>query len=351
MPASRRPPATLKDVAAATGVHYSTVSRALNPATRDLVKADIAQRIVETARRLGYRPNSVASSLRTRRTRVIGVVVPDLASLLFPPILEGIEHVLLKEGYMTIVANTANDPDRHRRILSGMVERQVDGLILASATLHDPMIDQWLENQSPMVLMNRTDESGRVPAVLNDDLRGIGLAVKHLYDLGHRRIAHIAGPAQLSTGAIRLRGFHFACSELSIRKTRHSVAHAVSFTREAGRDACRHLLERYPSLTAIVASNDLIALGCYDVFAEKGIACPSDISVTGYNDAPFVELVTPPLTTVRIDQREMGVEAARILLAMMSGHTTGADVLLRPVLIQRQSTARPSDRASAGLPV
>src|ERR1035437_5084706 len=127
-------PVTIKQVAAATGVHFSTVSRALNPTTRSRVKPQIATRILETARRLGYRTNTLASSLRTRRSLVIGVVVPDIASLLFPPILEGIESTLLKEGYMTIVANTANDAARHRRILSGMIERQVDGLILATAT-------------------------------------------------------------------------------------------------------------------------------------------------------------------------------------------------------------------------
>ena len=108
-------PVTMRDVAIAAGVHSSTVSRALNPATRDLVKAQIAARVLETARKLGYRTNSLASSLRTKRSRVVGVVVPDIASLLFPPILEGIEHALLKEGYMTIVGNSANDPERHRR--------------------------------------------------------------------------------------------------------------------------------------------------------------------------------------------------------------------------------------------
>src|SRR5690606_27971986 len=153
--------------------------------TRDLVKPQIANRILETAKQLGYRTNSLASSLRTKRSRVVGVVVPDIASLLFPPILEGIEHTLLKEGYMTIVANSANDPERHRRILAGMVERQVDGLIIASATLHDPILDEWLENPAPIVMMNRTDESFRAPADVNDDLRGICVAVCHRCYLCH----------------------------------------------------------------------------------------------------------------------------------------------------------------------
>jgi LacI family transcriptional regulator len=271
----------------------------------------------------------------------VGVVVPDIASLLFPPILEGIELALLKEDYMTIVANSANDPERHRRILAGMTERQVDGLIIASATLHDPVLDEWLESRTPIVLVNRTDESGRAPAVVNDDLRGIALAVRHLVGLGHKRIAHIAGPDFLSTGAVRSRGFLLACDEFSIPKTQHSLIHAAAFTRQDGRIACLELLAKNPKVTAIVAANDLIALGCYDAIAENGISCPADISITGYNDAPFVDLVRPPLTTVRVDQREMGLEAARILLARMSGHNAIADILLRPKFIERQSTAAP----------
>jgi LacI family transcriptional regulator len=332
---------TLKQVAEAAGVHFSTVSRALNPATRARVKPQIAARVLQTAEQLGYRANALASSLRTRRSHVVGMVVPDIMSLLFPPILEGVEATLLKEGYMTIVANSANDPARHRRILAGLLERQVDGLILATATLGDPVLDEEIEARTPVVLINRTDESGRAPAVVNDDIRGIGLAVRHLAGLGHRRIAHIAGPRWLSTGMTRLRGFHLAAGELSLVDLRPPVIEADAFTREAGRVACLGLIARHPEITAIVAANDLLALGCYDAFAERHISCPGDISVTGYNDAPFVDMVSPPLTTVRIRQHEMGVEAARLLLARMNGQETTADILLRPELVQRRSTAAP----------
>jgi len=335
---------TIKQVAEASGVHYSTVSRALNPATRDLVKPQIAARILETARKLGYRTNTLASSLRTRRSKVVGFVVPDISSLLFPPILEGIENMLLGKGYMTIVANTANDASRHRSILSGMIERQVDGLIIATATLRDPILDEWLEGRAPIVLVNRTDESGRAPAVLNDDLRGIGLAVEHLAALGHTRIAHIAGPRWLSTGVMRLRGFQLMVSELSLAQAGNLIVEATAFTREAGRAACLELLDNAPNITAIVAANDLLAFGCYDALRERNILCPSDISITGYNDAPFVDLAQPGLTTVRIRQREMGAEAARLLLARMQGHDSTGDVWLRPTLVQRSSTNAPRKR-------
>jgi LacI family transcriptional regulator len=332
---------TLKQVAEATGVHFSTVSRALNPMTRALVKPQVAARVLEAAQRLGYRTNALASSLRTRRSHVIGMVVPDISSLLFPPILEGIEATLLKEGYMTIVANAANDPVRLRRILSGMIERQVDGLILATATLNDPALDESIAARAPVVLINRTDESGRAPAVVNDEIRGIGLAVRHLAGLGHRRIAHIAGPRWLSTGTMRLRGFHLAMGEVGLTDARPPVVEVEAFTREAGRTACAGLLAEHPGITAIIAANDLLALGCYEALAERGLSCPGDISITGYNDAPFVDMVSPPLTTVRIDQHRMGIEAARLLLARLRGQDIAGDVLLRPELVKRSSTAAP----------
>jgi LacI family transcriptional regulator len=340
-PSARTTAVTLKQVAEAAGVHFSTASRALNPATRARVKPQIAARVLESAGQLGYRANALASSLRTRRSHVIGMVVPDIMSLLFPPILQGVEATLLKEGYMTIVANSANDPARHRRILSGMLEHQVDGLILATATLRDPVLDEGIEARVPVVLINRTDESGRAPAVLNDDIRGIGLAVRHLAALGHRRIAHVAGPRWLSTGMMRLRGFRLAVDELSLAEGKRPVIEAGAFTREAGRAACLELIANHPDITAIVAANDLLALGCYDAFDERRISCPGYISVTGYNDAPFVDMVSPPLTTVRIDQHEMGVAAARLLLARMNGEEIAADTLMRPELVQRRSTAVP----------
>ena len=333
---------TLKQVAEAAGVHFSTVSRALNPATRDRVAPDVAARVLEIANTLGYRANGIASSLRTRRSRVVGFVVPDIGSLLFPPILEGIEQTLLEQGYMTIIGNTANDPERHRNVLAGMIERQVDGLILATATLRDPTVEEWVERRAPLVLINRTDTSGRAPAVINDDVCGIGLAVAHLAGLGHRRIGHIAGPQHLSTGLQRLRGFESGMAERKIMVQPAGVVVAASFRRNAGREACQQLLENKSDLTAIVAANDLLALGCYDALNARGLNCPRDMSVTGYNDTPLADVVMPPLTTVRISQRDMGIEAARLLLKRMEQiDSASADVLMRPELVIRQSTAAP----------
>jgi LacI family transcriptional regulator len=190
------------------------------------------------------------------------------------------------------------------------------------------------------VLVNRTDGSGRVPAVLHDDARGIEMAVEHLLSLSHTRIAHIAGPSWLSTGRMRARGFGAAMIEAFGAATPLLTCEASGYSREAGRSACLKLLHDNARITAIVAANDLLALGCYDALAERGLSCPADMSITGYNDTPLADMIKPPLTTVRIRQRDMGIAAARLLLAHMAGDSPLSDIVLRPELLVRQSTAR-----------
>lgn len=335
----------MREVARAARVHFSTVSRVMNPATRDRISAGVADRVLRAAERLGYRANALAAGLRTRRSRVVGIIIPYIDSPLYPPILLAIEEVLNERGYVAIISNTQNDPAREERMLAEMMARQVDGLILGSASRHDPAVAVWVQRGAPLVLINRTDQAGAAPSVVTDDRLGIGLVVDHLAELGHTAIGHVAGPQQLSTGAARCEGFRRAVRRHRLQAGARAVALAEDFTREAGRRACHALLDRSPAISAIVAANDVLALGCYEALRERGLACPKDVSVTGYNDSPFVDLLTPPLTTVRIPQREIGRQAARLLLQTIEeGRVAVADVVLRPQLVVRQSTAAPRAR-------
>lgn len=333
---------TVRDVARAAGVHFSTVSRVMNPQTRDQITDNVAKRVLKAAERLGYRTNALAAGLRTRRSRVVGIIIPYIDSPLYPPILLAIEDVLNERGYVAIICNTQNDPAREERALAEMMARQVDGLILGTATRHDPAVKAWVKRGAPLVMINRTDQSGEAPSIITDDLFGIGLVIDHLIELGHEAIGHIAGPQQLSTGAARCEGFRKALVRHGHRTAARSIIVAEDFTREAGRRACHKLLNQFPQTTAIAAANDLLALGCYEALQERGVSSPTDVSVTGYNDSSFVDLLTPPLTTVRIPQREIGVQAARVLLQRIEDQRSfPADVVLRPQLIVRQSTAAP----------
>jgi LacI family transcriptional regulator len=320
-------------------VHPSTVSRVLNPETRSMVTREIAERVALMAEELGYRPNPFAYSLKTNRSRLVGVLVPDLVNPIFPPMIRGIEAVLEEAGYTAIVANTDNQEERERVILERMGERQVDGLILATAQRADATVSRRRDAGLPFVLINRTIDSPPVFAVVNEDRAGIRMAVEHLASLGHRRIAHIAGPQGLSTGHRRLEGFREIVMAAGLEVDPNLIVSAAGYAEKEGRKALADLLARTRDFTAVVAANDLLALGCYDALEEQGLRCPDDISITGFNDMPFVDKLRPPLTTVRIPLYEIGADAARLLLGQLGDHPPDpCTVSLMPALIVRGST-------------
>lgn len=335
---------TLKDVAARCGVHPSTVSRALSPSMKHLVADDVAQRIHAAARALGFRLNVAAAGLRTGRSGLVGVLVPDIADPGFPPILAGIADQLHAAGYATIVVDVGPKGSQ-QDIIDRLLGRGVDGLVLATVSLRDAIVAHCLVAAVPVALVNRTDGSDRLPSAASDDATGMRLAVDHLAQLGHVRIGHIAGPQTISTGARRRAGFQAGAAQAGLSLRQIAIEAADAYTREAGYAACLRLLDRKLPPTAIVAANDLLALGVYDALAARGLICPRDVSVVGHNDMPYVDMLSPPLTTVRIAQREMGEAAAKLLLdriAKMAARSS--HIVLTPKLIVRGSTAAPAKR-------
>lgn len=332
-----RAPATLQQVAEAAGVHRSTASRALNPETAHLISPEVGARVAEVAARLGYRRDLLAASLRTSRTRLVGVLVPDLANPVFAPILAGIERALAERGYAVLVAE-ARGADGGLDLVDSLVGRRTEGLILATVREDDPVLARCLEHGLPTVLVNRADPAGRVAAATPDDREGMALAVQHLVGLGHRCIGHLAGPQDISTGKRRAQGFRAAMRKAGLRVG--LIEPAAAYTREAGQAAAERLLDRQAGLTAIVAANDLLALGAYRALAARGLACPDAVSVTGHNDMPLADMVHPPLTTVRIAHEQLGSEAARLLLERIAWpNAPVTQVRTAPALIQRSSTA------------
>ncbi|MFD9949506.1 LacI family DNA-binding transcriptional regulator [Nonomuraea sp. NPDC059023] len=340
MKANRPSAPTLRDIAEAVGVHTTTVSRALNPRTQNQVGADTVRRVRKAAKDLGYQPNPIALSLRTSRSRTVGLVIPDITNPLFPPIVRGIESALEAGGYSGWIVNTDNDPQRERKLIESLRSRQVEGLIVATARLEHPLLSELHAAGVPLVLVNRRVEGIDVPCVTADDAAGVSAAVAHLAGLGHTRIAHLAGPQTTSTGAARARAFRHAVRDLGLSDEPGLVVECAQWSEEAGASAARSLLDARTDVTAVVAGNDLIALGCYDVFGERGIDCPGDISVVGFNDMPFLDKLRPPLTTVHVPHHDVGVEAARMLLEGIEDPERPARSLLLPVsLVVRGSTA------------
>jgi len=333
------PPATLRDVASAAGVHPATASRALNPGTRLLVSEETAQRVSEAAERLGYRPNSVARSLRTRRSHTIGVLIPDLNNPLFPPIIRGIEDRLAQHGYVALIGNTDADPGKERLVFDQMRARHVDGFVLATATLNSPILAEAAEAELPMVLMNRIAQDYPFSSVSVDNEQGVRAAVAHLVSLGHTRIGHIAGPQDISTGVARLRGYQEAMGSHGLAIGPADIVYASGYTVDAGLRCGRELLEGTDDLTAVLAANDMLAVGCYGALDELGRRCPEDVSVIGFNDMPFVDRLHPPLSTVRFPHTQVGTEAARLLIERIEGGEGPVKILfLAPELVVRGST-------------
>lgn len=330
---------TLHDIARQTGVHASTVSRALNPRTASMVKSQTRRRVLETARALGYRPHPLARGLRTNRTMSVGMVIPDIENPLFGPIIAGAEAVLAESGYSVLIGNPGYETFPAKSVVTAMLDRQVDGLLVAAVSRNDDSITAAAERGVPAALVNRTLDDESVPAVVADDHLGIGLAVRHLAELGHRRIGHVAGPGWLSTGHGRREAFSEWMEAGGLRADPDQVEEADWFQVEPGYRACLALLGRRPDLTAVVAGNDLLGLGCYRAIRAAGRQPGRDISVTGYNDMPLLEMMQPAMTAVRVPYREMGGRAGSVLLSLMSGQPPpAAAVRLKPTLEIRAST-------------
>lgn len=337
--ATKHSTVTLRDVALEAGVHPGTVSRALNEETRALVNDQTAARILRAAEQLGYRPNPLARGLRTKRSYTIGVLVPDLTNPLFPPIVRGIEERLDERGYTPLIANTDNSPARERTAVAAMLARHVDGLIAATAHRGNELLDEVPDPEMPVVLVNRSTDDRSLPAVTVDDRLGIHLAVEHLVSLGHRRIAHIAGAQRLSTGRRRYESYLSALNEYGLERDDAIVRFSKTFSEAEGARLCRSLFDSGEEFSAVVAGNDLIALGCYDALEERGLSCPRDLSIVGFNDMPFAAHFNPPLTTVRIPHYELGTRAAMIMLERLQNPDGPVEfVQLNPELVVRDST-------------
>ena len=339
---------TLREVAEAASVHVATASRALNPQTRAMVSPATADRVLRAARSLGYRPNIYARSLKTARSDSIGVVIPDLTNPLVPPMVRGAEDVLLRAGYNLMVVNTDNDPDRERAQIQSLRARQVEGLIVATAHLEHPYLETLHAEGVPLVLANRLLGAGHIPSVTADNAVGSALAVEHLAALGHRRIAHVSGPEDLSTGLVRRRGYLDGLRAAGLPEDPALLVSCQAWTEHEGAQALGRLLDRGVEVTGVVAGHDRVALGCYEALTARGLSCPDDVSVVGFNDMPFMDKMRPALTTVRIEHYEVGAEAARLMLdALREPGRPPRTVLLPPRLVVRRSTAPAPARTPA----
>jgi LacI family transcriptional regulator len=321
-------------------VHPSTVSRALHRADLPL-RPETRRRVLAAVERLGYRPSAIARGLRLQRTHALGMLVPDITNPFFPPIIRGVEEAARDRGYELVLCNTDDSPERETASLRLLREHQADGLLIATSRMADATVAGLRRERFPFVLVNRGSRVSADLAVEVDNERAAEAVIAHLAGLGHRRIAHIAGPLSTTTGAERAAGFREAMKARGLPTDASLLEEADAYAESSGHAACSRLLGAAP--TAIFAANDLLALGALRAVREAHLRVPQDVSLVGVNDIPLAELIDPPLTTIRVPQREMGRLAANMLIAVLEKTPIAhRHVVLDTTLVIRGSTGAPT---------
>lgn len=336
---------TIKDVAALAGVSFTTVSHVLND-TRP-VSADARRRVLAAVDEIGYLPSAVARSLRKSETKIIGVLVPNVQNPFFAELVCGVEECCRLAGYSVFLCNSDNDPKRQQQYMRTLLEKRVDGLLLSSAGDDDALARIFKLASVPSVTVDRLVAGARADRVSVNNSQGAYNAVKHLIELGHRRIACISGPAEFEVARERVEGWRMALRDAGI-DVDASLVIASDFSSPGGYEATRRLLLKQAStgssnpVTALFASNDMMAVGALRAAAELGLKLPQQLSIVGFDDIELSRYVFPALTTVGCGVRALGAEAGRVLIARIEN--PGAElkeVLLTPRLVVRESSAPP----------
>jgi len=336
-PAGRRV-VTIRDVARHAGVSPATVSRVLNPSSHP-VSARGRRRVLAAAQKLAYIPNLLARSLLTNQTAALGVLIPDVSNPYYAAILRGIEDAVGSIGRTVILCNTDRDPEKQRLYLRALLERRVDGLIIAGGSFGRSE-SEITGGDLPVVMIGR--HPARFPSVRIDNVEAAALATRHLVALGHRRIVHLAGPAVSLTASDRLKGYRRALEAAAI-PVEPALIIEVGFTPLRAGAAVRAAFETGRRPTAILAANDQVAIGAIRALHELGLRVPDDVSVVGFDDTPLASYTIPSLTTVAVPTAELGRTAVAMMAVALEGQRV-ASVVLPCELRMRESTAHPNRR-------
>jgi LacI family transcriptional regulator len=333
---------TLKDVAERAGVAIQTVSSILHD--RPGYTAETRARVHAAIAELGYRPFSVAQSLRTRQTHTIALVVSDIANPYCATIASVAEDYAHRFGYSLVVYNTHDDAQRETGYLQTIMQRWIDGLVFMSAEDKMNSLGSLQTAGIPTVAIDRIPENYTGPSVILDNIKAGRIAAEHLLALGHTKLAHISGPLRLAPARERLTGFRQAV-EASGLALGSCVGGEGNWACEFGYQAMQRLLNCQPWPTAVFAANDRMAIGAMRAIYEAGLRVPDDISVMGLDDIEVAAYQVPPLTTVRQSFSELATRAVQVLIEILRGQPpTEAQIVVEPLLIQRQSTASPGGR-------
>lgn len=334
--------ASIGDVARAAQVSKSTVSRVIN--NPELVSPETVERVRRVMRELNFSPNKLAQDLRKGHVKVLGVLVPDITNPFYTSVVRGIEDTTNSWGYNIILCNTDGDLEKERSYLE-MLQGRVDGLVFTPALEEDRNVDLVQQLSRPVVLLSRKLAGFESDLVKVDNVQGAFQVVSYLLQLGHRRIATIAGTPGTTTGNERLAGYREAFSSMGLQVD-ESIIRYGDFRQQAGFSLASELLTLSEPPSAIFVANNFMLVGALLAIREKGVRVPEDISLAGFDEIPSAELIEPQLTTVIQPTYDMGKAAARLLLRRIQGNVKPKTqtIILSPKLVIRDSCGPPNPR-------
>jgi LacI family transcriptional regulator len=325
----------INDVARRAGVSISTVSRVLNNSDYP-VKPGTREKVLEAAAELRFRPNDLARSLLLKKSRTIGLIVPDISNPYYPELSLGIESTASEHGYSVIFCNTSRRQEKLEQYVDVLLQKRADGIILAGGGSESPEVTQVLTDFDVHVAL-----VGRhglpFPSVQIDNMGAAREATSHLIALGHRHIAFVSGPPGLTSVQDRLAGYRAALKEHGMKRDGR-LLRVGDFGAESGYTSATSLLQGEPTPTAVFCANDRMAVGAIAAAADLDLAVPGDLSVVGFDDTVLASQIRPSLTTVAVPAYEMGAAAMRLLLGLIDGEECPGDVWLPTRLTVRQSS-------------
>jgi len=326
---------TIYDVAKKAGVSISTVSRVLNNTGR--ISERTRKRVLRVMEELHYQPSMVASALTGKRTRTIGLVIPDVANPFFSEIARKVEDRGREQGFNVLMCNTDNNPETEEMYLSLLRQKSVDGIIIGTTTNNYTMIKELLERNFPLVFIAQDIPELAINVVRVDDFLGGYQAVSHLVSLGHQQIAIMLGNLRRTSDKYRLQAYQQVLQENGLKYEESWIVY-TDYSMVDGKRAAMELLQSTPRPTAIFACFDSLAVGIYQAAKELGLRIPHDLSVVGFDNTILSSIIDPPLTTVAQPIEEMGRQAVDLLIAQVEGaNHTKQRIILPPHLVVRRS--------------
>jgi DNA-binding LacI/PurR family transcriptional regulator len=327
-------------VAKRANVSTATVSRVLNgfPGVREKTVARVRRAIAE----MNYVPNQNARGLRAGRTRLFGLIVSDVNNPFFPELIDAFEALASAQGIEVIFTHTNYDPKRLHNCIRRMIERNVDAIAVMTSEVEEESLQQAVRAGVPVVLMNQRKLADKYPNILVEYATGFREALDHLLALGHRDIGFIAGPQWLSSAQGRKEAFKAALRGHGLHVKNEWIA-TGDMRVEGGRAAMEKLLGQKPRPTAVLASNDLMAVGALQAAHAAKIRVPKELSIIGFDDIPIAAMVHPALSTIRHPRREVAARAFDSLRQILQGREVAGAPPLQPHLVVRDSTAAPAE--------